>query len=584
MTNEEAREAVAERARQAETEGKDMRKQLESSKKDLEGVAQRYGVELDAEAVNDNAKIDTEADLAGKRFKDALKEILKSDTADESGLKLASVQDQLAEVQKTADKEATIEGSLMSMQEQMAHVQRVADAAPRPLEKPPVPAGESISEVADRDILDIAPAPVTAAESKPDTAAADAARLAELQAMEQKLMADYDKLAQQVATEAQFMTPDDAKAYKKALKTGDLSALPKATPTETVMNDTFKRLNALRAEKNALLSQQKTATPRAEARTETRAATPPPLPEKREVSPTDKMLSGLAPEVAAAAKRNYDNVDERANGGLIAKGLTPDGKVRATYADNTVLEISPDGSYSTGKLSAPEKPKSETAAPARESAPDAAPFDEASDIENGDLLTLEADRALDQKALDELAEKNDAISVSQREQLKKRVDQMNAAIDRKRSPDGLTKEIGKLQDRIDANMAKMVGLSEDQEAVYLHAIENLMSQVAELKKRRDRGPEGPDTDPEPPAGGKQESANEQADEVEPMMLEDDPRFREMFDKKARQLKAKGVDAKQADLEATEFAQTMFKKRFPDEAATYEERRKQSGADDFRQAA
>ncbi len=555
MSNQEALEELTERAKEAETRGKEERKELDLSKKTMESVAQRYGVELDAEAANDNAKIDAEADASTKRFKEALKEAQKPDakpqtaqdaelaqidagwdkiatdheekaqqTAElakidagwddiaaeapketapaataqvESGIELTSLQDQMAEVQKTADKEATIEGSLMSMQEQMQYVQRVADAAPRPLEKPraekpPVPkkAPEAIPEVADEDILEVTPAQ-SAPEAKPDTAAVEAARLAELQAMEQKLVADYDKLAAQVATEAQFMTPDDAKAYKKALKSGDMSALPKATQTETAMNDTFKRLNALRAEKNALLSGQKAA------------------------------------EKPAAAQAKP----------------------------------------------AAEQPRAEAkqAAPASEAAPAFEMPSVEAIVKDGELLTVESDMAAMEGELDKLPP--GPASSAARESRQKDIERMRAAVERMSAPEGLRKEIAKLQMKIDDRMNRMVGVSESEEKAHLQAIEALVTQVRELQRRqRESGAEqsSPDGRQAASAGFENPEADE---ELTATMLEDDPRYNELYDKKAAQLKAKGVEKKQIDLEAAEWAQTMFKKKFPEDAGVYEERRK-----------
>jgi hypothetical protein len=310
-----------------------------------------------------------------------------------------------------------------------------------------------------------------------------------------------------------------------------------------------------------------------------------PAREARERRDLEAMLAGLAPEVAAMAMRHYQEADESSYGGIASKGMTPDGTVRLSYADGTIVEVLPGGQKRSNR---PEATGLERIPSLAESAPPAETQEDLhGDLESVPLLDLESELARDDDEIGALKSGVQSPDTIERTQLLLlRVRAVEAVVKRKRTPEGLSDEIAATRRRIAETEGDLNLAPEEERAIYADMIDRMAAQVETLQERRRA------LVPENPAD----------DEIEKMTLEDDPRFQDLFEEKSLDLllaEYRGFAAKYAmslgpdgavrtidgastgkepsaflaagDVEVVRAqAQDVFATRFPEDAARYSE--------------
>ncbi|HTK04915.1 MAG TPA: hypothetical protein VL500_04985 [Candidatus Eisenbacteria bacterium] len=218
-------------------------------------------------------------------------------------------------------------------------------------------------------------------------------------------------------------------------------------------------------------------------KTETAPAESAPAATKTEakiVPDFGQLLEHLSPEAQKLAADNFANADETSYGGMISKGMTPDGVVRVGYKDGTIVETFPGGQKRSNRPEA-------TGAERIPSLPDwakEAENDADSGVE-GSLLLLEDELVQDKEELYAL-ESGAGVqgSEARRAELRGRIKNVEAAIARKNTPDGLSKEIADLNRMIADQEADLNLAPESEKAGYVDRIEGLKAQIGTLEDRK----------------------------------------------------------------------------------------------------
>lgn len=205
----------------------------------------------------------------------------------------------------------------------------------------------------------------------------------------------------------------------------------------------------------------------------------PKAPEASVVLDFGQLLGHLPPEAQKAAAKHYAEADEEAYGGIASKGMTPDGVVRLGYKDGTIVEVFPGGET---RSNLPGATGAERIPSPTEWMNESEPANDTS-FEKTGLLVLEEDLMRDKEELYALESGKAPANDARNAELRARIKEMEATIDRKSTPEGLAKEIEAMKKLVADEEADMNLAPEEERGMFASRIDHWNSQVKELEGR-----------------------------------------------------------------------------------------------------